>query len=163
MHIKRLIVISLCIFTIVMKFDFAISAGQDERSESFRVAIQAGNEDQVKQLLQEGVDANIEYHDASQPLFYAILNHNSAIIDLLLGAGADVNYGYHYVAVTPLMIALDNKDIELACILITAGADIDASDAWGKSVFDRVRELGSQDMIDLIYKVAAQSQRYILK
>ena len=55
-----------------------------------------------------------------------------AITELLLEHGADINYKGGE-GCTPLLLAVQNNQIPVACLLISRGADILAEDIWGKS------------------------------
>ena len=75
-------------------------------------AAKEGNTSQVRGLLEAGTNPNVEDKDGHTPLYYAV-EKNLAMVDMLLYAGADMNYGQEKYAETPLfrsMVVLPNDD-----------------------------------------------------
>jgi ankyrin repeat protein len=66
------------------------------------------------------------------PLMYAIRGGCYSCVDLLLAAGADVNFPTPE-GITPLMLALDNEHNEIANFLMDKGAYLDVWDWWGRT------------------------------
>ena len=75
-------------------------------------AAKEGNTSQVRGLLEAGTNPNVEDKDGHTPLYYAV-EKDLAMVDMLLYAGADMNYGQEKYAETPLfrsMVVLPNDD-----------------------------------------------------
>ena len=66
------------------------------------------------------------------PLMYAIRAGCYSCVDLLIAAGADVNFPTPE-GISPLMLALDNERNEIAMFLIDKGAYLDVWDWWGRT------------------------------
>ena len=66
------------------------------------------------------------------PLMYAIRAGCYSCVDMLVAAGADVNFPTPE-GISPLMLALDNEHNELAMFLMDKGAYIDVWDWWGRT------------------------------
>jgi ankyrin repeat protein len=58
-------------------------------------------------------------------LYFAVVNAHNEITEILLAAGADVNYE-HLLANTPLLEAIRRKEIALSLRLLAAGARVDS-------------------------------------
>lgn len=87
-------------------------------------AAQAGNEDLVKQLLQEGCPINAFDELGKTPLHYASRSEHIAVIKLLLEAGADINaHDESTIGDTPLGAIAGNCNFEVAKLLIDADAN----------------------------------------
>ena len=87
----------------------------------------AGNEVEVRDLLDQGVDANVVDEDKGNatPLHYASQKGHTAVVELLLAAGADVTAvsGFN---MTALHFASLNGHKAVVKLLLAAGADVHA-------------------------------------
>jgi ankyrin repeat protein len=121
-----------------------------------------GKSDAIRVLAEAGANVNAkESWGGTTPLMWAVSEGHADAARLLIDAGADVNARSHYVAaangrgfegrtpianrteakpedfasgwLTPLMLAAREGDVELARILVGAGADIDAAAGDGKT------------------------------
>ena len=102
------------------------------------LAIENGNEDVVRVLLEAGADPNVGVspaYDVGSHLAYAIELGEVDIVKLLLNAGADVAMAD--ADGTPLQRAFDSGDASLVRILVDAGAD--TGDEGGEMLFEAVR------------------------
>ena len=81
------------------------------------------------------------------PLFDAIRANNFPGVELLIDAGADVNYrnGQHK---TPLDCTLQFYHFQIAQVLIEAGADFRANDAFGRSLLLAIVDKESSRLLD---------------
>jgi TonB family protein len=91
-------------------------------ADSIHVAAELGNIEAVKLLLDAGVDINEKDIDGWTPLLYAV-GRDKIIVEFLIANGADV--GPIQNGLTPLSRA---NNIEIAKLLISNGADVNASD-----------------------------------
>src|SRR5262245_51427768 len=126
------------------------------------MAARTGKTDAIRVLLETGALVNAkESWGGTTPLMWAVSEGHTAAARLLIDAGADVNARSHYVAaangrgfegrtpvasraegkpeefasgwLTPLMLAAREGHIDVARILVGAGADIDAAAGDGKT------------------------------
>ena len=113
-----------------------IRAGAPMAGWELRGAIILNDADKetIKALLDAGVEIDYNDHGHDTALLYAISEARADIVDILLNAGADPNFGtedaYDYSNQTPLMSAV-SRDTEkpmfpIVSRLIAAGADINA-------------------------------------
>ena len=126
------------------------------------MAARTGKTDAIHVLLEAGADVNAkESWGGTTPLMWAVSEGHSAAARILIDAGADVHARSHYVAaangrgfegrtpvasraegkaeefasgwLTPLMLAAREGHVDVAHILVGAGADIDAAAGDGKT------------------------------
>jgi ankyrin repeat protein len=137
----------------------ALTAGGDT---AVMMAARTGKPDAIRALLEAGANVNAkENWGGTTALMWAVSEGHADAARLLLSAGADVNARSHYVAaangrgfegrtpvasrtepkveefasgwLTPLMLASREGDVELARILVEAGADVNAVAGDGKT------------------------------
>ena len=94
-----------------------------------------GNIKAVKQHLAAGTDVNDKGLFGGTPLIFA---ESREIIELLIVAGADVNYSPEN-GITPLARAVIRADKESAELLISSGADVNSKDREGDTPLDTVK------------------------
>ncbi|HPF16804.1 MAG TPA: ankyrin repeat domain-containing protein [Thermotogota bacterium] len=100
-------------------------------------------------LLEMGADPNIPNDNGQTPLYLAIdKGLGNALIKELLKAGADPNNGSPYY--TPLEMAIKKRDIELAQMLMAAGANIKHVDEDGNTLFHTAATINSNKNIDFL-------------
>jgi ankyrin repeat protein len=85
--------------------------------------------DIIQLLIKKG--ANIDYEDSEQkkiPLFIAIIaKTDNSIVKMLLESGAKVNINYND-GNTPLIVAIENENIEVVKMLLDKGANVNQKD-----------------------------------
>ena len=104
-------------------------------------AIHQKNITKIDEALDNGADINGQLH-GDTPLLAAIVRSSNRpdIAEHLLDNGADIEQGTsRYSQRTPLMVALTNSNREVVQLLIDKGADVNATDAKGKTVLQHVR------------------------
>ena len=96
-------------------------------------ALREGRIDEVKALIEEGVDVNTRDERSQTPLMLAAFNGNLEIVKALVERGADVNArannGY-----TPLLLTTVTREanaVEIVDLLLDEGADINGKDQYG--------------------------------
>ena len=112
-----------------------------------------GNIEVVKQHLAAGADVNNKGLFGGAPL---ILAESREIIELLIVAGADVNYSPEN-GITPLARAVIRADKESAELLITSGADVNSKDRQGYTPLDTANDIATskaalKEITDLLRK-----------
>lgn len=122
-------------------------------------AVEKGNVQQVKQLLDEGVTPNVTDRKASGE--YSVLEEAISqrpanvvqVVELLLKAGANPNRSQDFL----IAKVTDNKlhDKELMDLLLKYGADINVKDRSGNTAFMYAAEKGDINKIQLLLNKGA--------
>ncbi|GJQ86656.1 hypothetical protein Trydic_g14991, partial [Trypoxylus dichotomus] len=126
---------------------------------ALRLAIEIVDEDIVRISLNHNINVNVSWGYRT-PLLCAIERSASAIIELLLRNGADVNYVTDYStngSGTPLMYAIymkSNKDI--CQLLLNFEADVDFENKFGETPLGMVIERKSLEIMELLLQNGAR-------
>lgn len=123
-------------------------------------ALQGGHVEVVKALLKIGADTEKQgdYQEKRQyypaggipPLVQAVARNNGAIVQALLGAGANIN-ARDRDGKTALMRSVELNYLPITKILLSAGADLELKDRFGKSAFEYA--VGKPKMLTLLNEV----------
>lgn len=103
-----------------------------EPNEQLYNAVFTSKVDDVKTLLDSGVDPNIENNEGKTPLYLAAFNKNDKIVKLLLNKGADPNRA-DIEGISPLYWAAYTKNDKILKLLLNKGADPNIEDNEGKT------------------------------
>jgi hypothetical protein len=99
-------------------------------------AIAKGELDNVKKLIESGVDLNPQdIYSKQTPIFDAIRNGNIEIVKALIIGGADLNHA-DLVGETPIFAAIRQGSEEIKDKLILGGADLNHKSNNGKTPLD---------------------------
>ncbi len=133
------------------------------------MAIRRGSIPMVAALLKNGADPNVRDLDTDfTPLLEAMRNvtpePKTAIVRLLLAAGADVNAAIRNEAdllngLTPLMLATAEESGDLVQLLLDKGANVHAKTGHGMTALERAKldgEEGNQAVIRKLEAAAAK-------
>jgi ankyrin repeat protein len=107
--------------------------------ETLADATKAGDVASMSRIIRRGgaqIDAltTVRGYDVPiSPLMLAVMQGNAQCMDLLIGAGADVNQRCGCHDETALHVCCAQGKAELARLLINAGADLGPADALGRS------------------------------
>ena len=112
-----------------------VGCGPSTPDISIHDAALEGNIEAIKQHLAAGTDVNDKGLFGGTPLIFA---ESREIIELLIVAGADVNYSPAN-GITPLANAVIRADKESAELLISSGADVNSKDREGDTPLDTVK------------------------
>lgn len=86
------------------------------------------------------------------PISYAAMLGHAKIVELLLQAGADIEYK-HREGRSPLVLAVEANHAAVARLLIDHGADVQSTDMWGQSCLGYAATNNDDEMMDLLVKV----------
>jgi ankyrin repeat protein len=143
------------------------------------MASRTGNTDAIRVLLDHGARLNTkETWGDTTALMWAVSEHHAAAVKLLIDRGADVNARSKFVPsttgrgfegttpvaakpgqaaeeyasglLTPLMFAAREGDLESARLLVTAGANVNATDGDGKDALGLALFNGSYEVASLL-------------
>ena len=141
----------------ISEFDSLLQACQNNDLEGVTSLIRGGANSYAqnssgKSVIDIVAESMISEHLHGEPsekkLNYALIinsmNGNVGKIKLLLALGADVNKSVNLNGYAPLHIACQEGHLEIAQVLISAGADSHAKNAMGKSPIDIVLERESR-------------------
>jgi len=106
-----------------------------------------GHLDQVKQLVEDGVDINETGQNGMTPIFAALNGENIEIIEFLIAKGADINRGdwtimhesFDYAIDGMIQEGLSEPDPEIIKtikLLIDKGGDVEKKNKKGNSALD---------------------------
>jgi ankyrin repeat protein len=100
-------------------------------------AIENGEIEKVKVLVDQGVDVNCRGPYKQSPLIVAVRKNQLEIAELLCSNNADLNAKSEFADpmsdYTPLMWAIDGQNVRMAEYLLAKGADVNIHDSWGNS------------------------------
>jgi len=103
---------------------FALGQNPSCLYEQLFEASKTGDVEEVKSLLQEGIDVNTEDVYGETALFYAVGWNHKEVVELLVSAGADVNHRSTRNGSTALMAINDRDNSECLQVLLNNGADV---------------------------------------
>ena len=111
-------------------------------------AIDTNSIDIVTALVCSGVDPNeIDYSDGYTPLGLAVELGRTAVVEVLLGLGADPNRGG---IVIPTLEAVENGQLDILRLLIGAGGDANQQDEDGESAWAWAFRNNNHDAIEIM-------------
>jgi ankyrin repeat protein len=141
-------------------FSFSISCfGEKARPNFLLQAVKEKDIAEVKKLL---ADPDVIYHDLNpkcpgvicKPIFYAARNGSIKIMELLIGAGADIDGQSGKSGDTPLIIASYMHNYKLARLLVQKGADVNKTNHFGASPFWGACFMGDFELVKLFIEKA---------
>ena len=119
-------------------------------------AINRNHTQAAAMLIRAGADPNIVDVNGRTPLMSAVSNKNKVIINMLLNAGAAINFQSKDYGATALESALSWPDLEIIKTLLKAAANPNLQDKWGRAVLDRsLNYYGGPSVAKLLIKYGA--------
>jgi ankyrin repeat protein len=120
--------------------------------------IRTGDVAQVESLLNQGFDINRPGWRGGTALWWAALENRPDMVQFLVSKGADVNKGARaYQFSTPLHVACRKGYIDIAQILLNAGADVNSRTTWNKTPLHRAMDGPHQEVVALLISWGADA------
>ena len=126
-------------------------------SAGFVNACRSGDLNQVKKLIEDGIDVNARRHKGGRTgLMFAAQKNHIAIVELLLNNGCDVNASGGGSGKTALIRASENGNYEIVKDLLEHGAIVDIqSKASGKTALMKASEGGFLEVVEHLVQSGA--------
>ena len=142
-------------FLLLGLFFASVVAASDKHDLMMR-AIERNDVAQVKALIAGKIDPNLRKDSRASPTFmtFAAFHGRTEILQLLLGAGADVNSPDGDMQ-TPLMQASSHGHIRAVQLLIKSGASLKEVSKWGDTALAQAREAGHTKIAKLLIDAGA--------
>ncbi len=114
-------------------------------------ALNSGNVDAVKQLIEEGVNVNL-LRDGVTPLMIAASKGHTAVAEVIIQAGVNINERSDDGGTALHMAASDQTDTAVVELLLQSGIDIEAKNRFRKTALQKAEERGHHDIVLVIKK-----------
>lgn len=116
--------------------------------ESLFDAAKSGNVKVLKQLSKDGADFNIRVQGAT-PLGSAVINGHAKAVEILIDAGAYVNFA-NSAGIPPLFFVLKDNRLEILKVLIEKKADLNFQDLKGQTLLIRAAKDGHTEIVKIL-------------
>ena len=130
---------------------FDVNMKDNDGKTALMYAVDRGDYNTVKLLLDNGADVNMKYNYGRTALMYAVDRGDYNTIKLLLDNGADVNMQNKYGR-TALMYAVGREDYNTVKLLLDNGADVNMKNNDGDTALDYAKEYERTEIIELLNK-----------
>lgn len=117
-------------------------------------AVEAGQEDMVKELLKQDIDVNERIETGWTALICVAAQGYPRIVRLLLDAGANPDMR-NLKEITPLMFSARYGNIEVCQLLLEYGANPDLQDEYGMTALMVSTRFGYIDVAEMLLKAGA--------
>ena len=121
--------------------------------------IQAGNLNNVRELLKTGANVRDTNGGGSTPLHHAVLFHHLEIAKFLLSVGAHVNAYNTRDNNTPLHDAVDEGDKESVELLINQRANVTLTNRAGRTPCDEAEKQNKPEIANLLSHFASSKEQ----
>lgn len=130
-----------------------------DKNSALHEAVRHRNHEILRLLLEQaGGQQHINCFDEIErtPLMVAVAARDKRTANLLMAKGADVNaMNYDLAGTTALVIAVNNKDYDMVCTLLRAGADPLLSSPGRPSAWDTVKRFEREPHVRIKQTMAA--------
>lgn len=136
----------------------SIRAQINETNEKLRTPLMEAARNGYKDIAQILIDAGANIHDmsgGSTPLHNAVFGGNSAIVDLLIKRGVDLEVHDDHQENTALILASYYGDIEIVKLLLDAGANPNLFDEEQKTALSHAADKGYLEIVKLLINAHA--------
>ena len=121
----------------------------EDPGSALHQAAEKGDLDEIVQLLDEGVDVEVQDKLLFTPLHRAAENGNYMAVRLLLDNGAQVRARNKY-GVTPLHAAAQKGHVDVVKLLLSRGAKVTDRTLAGDTPMDLARDKGDYDVCKIL-------------
>lgn len=112
----------------------------------------------VRLLLDHGAEMNAADRNGQTALTLSIEQRNLLVVRALLDAGADPNViDKAFGNSSALVLAVKDRQVAIAEMLLKKGAKVDTRDQLGKSALDYANEYGPKKMVEILRQAGANS------
>jgi ankyrin repeat protein len=128
----------------------------DRLNKLLNKEIEDENIEEVERLIDKGADVNNRDYAEFTPLIDAVFKENNDLVEVLIKAGANVNYVVEDAdKLTALHAAVERGDSKTVRILIEADADVDQVDDNGSTPLYKAALHGSIEKVKLLINADA--------
>lgn len=129
----------------------------DERGRTLlQIAAASGYVEVCAALIDAGAQVNAADEDGETPLHSAIRRNRLAVADFLLQHGADTEVRNVRGRTPLLLVARETGDIEMARLLVAAGADVNAVSRYNETPLDLAAWRGFRGLVNLFLDSGAR-------
>jgi ankyrin repeat protein len=137
--------------------DPSLATQTDERGRTLLyIAAAYGHVDICTELTKAGADVNAATESGETPLHVAIRRNQVAAAEFLLGRGADTELRNEYGRTPLLLVARETGNLEMAQMLIAAGADVNAEDRFETKPIELAAWRGFKGPVNLFLDEGAE-------
>ncbi len=143
----------------------AIDIEDDWGTTPLMMAAQSGQLQTMQLLVERGANVNhVADYEGDTALHRAIYGKKPAAAQWLIEQGADLNTQTESVeggTITPLMNAVSGNQLEIAAMLIAAGADVNATDTYkNRTALSSATESGNEEITKFLLHSGANATAY---
>lgn len=137
----------------------AVQWNRDQQNQQFaglplHEAIKDGDEERVRQWIQEGIDVNKKSANGMTGLHWAIYRNHESLATLLMQHGAEINV-QDITGWTPLHVAAYTGNITIAQYLLQKGADAGIQNYKGQKPIDIASERNHIQLVEYLKSFGA--------
>ena len=135
-----------------------LNAKNAQGQTAFLIALAQGKTEQAQTLLAQGADVNVQDIHGETPLTEAI-QHCPALVPILLARGANIKVVTQPLGLTPLHLAVNADDQQMARLLLKRGADPNACPPRGHTPLYRARRHNQTAMYQILREAGATIEK----
>ncbi|UCC71624.1 MAG: ankyrin repeat domain-containing protein [Gemmatimonadota bacterium] len=127
-----------------------VNSRDDGDATPLHYAAAGGSQEVADMLLARGAGVNAQNHSGETALHWAVIRNQRAVAFLLVQNGADTELRENYGRTPLLWVARETGNVEIATLLIEAGADVNARDRAMDTPLGLAAWRGFEDLVDLL-------------